>query len=400
MSAVVKGNTKAQQNTGIAGVIAATSQETLKAWSFDWSLLDVLVNGRSSIDLPRLSLSNWDEATAFLKIYGAEPDQPDDQLRIRHLINEALDFIKDVLMPEEWTKGLMPPSEVMSVRDIRQLLLFASQPPRTNRVMQVWSCAILRIIHSLAHISYFGLEEEIQFIKEQVRERFFRHIHREGEKIFLGDKETVWIELSRLDWKDEKTRSSILLKLLHKTGNVAETIYDHFGIRIIVKNLYDVFRTMEYIRKHYLISLPNCVPARARNSLVDFTKYREQVTTLLKELSEGEISVENYYQKLSQSIQYFEIAPSKEDSANPHSSKFYRSMQITCREYLKPNFQANSEVSEKKGLGGIFFPFEIQLTDEKSFDENNEGLASHSSYKMSQLKTARKRVLSQVLKLK
>jgi uncharacterized protein (TIGR04562 family) len=46
-----------------------------------------------------------------------------------------------------------------------------------------------------------------------------------------------------------------------------------------------------------------------------------------------------------------------------------------------------------------FFPFEIQIMDQKSYTQNNQGAAAHGRYKSSQLRAARRRVLGEILNL-
>jgi len=41
----------------------------------------------------------------------------------------------------------------------------------------------------------------------------------------------------------------------------------------------------------------------------------------------------------------------------------------------------------------FFYPFEIQVVDEKSAEDNSKGRSAHSEYKKAQLQTALKRVM-------
>jgi uncharacterized protein (TIGR04562 family) len=125
-----------------------------------------------------------------------------------------------------------------------------------------------------------------------------------------------------------------------------------------------------------------------------------------------------------------EIDPPEMDKENLHSGSEYRAVQMTCRQLirtprplatLRKNLQHELE---KMPVGNIFsrhvaelinvlrnisklagddefsfFPFEIQVMDKKAWDINTTGKASHTKYKKSQLKAARRRVLNEILPL-
>src|SRR6185312_2606148 len=73
------------------------------------------------------------------------------------------------------------------VKDLRRLLLYASTRDHDKNPMQLWSCAILRVMHCVAHVEndlFFNYTSEIQNqifgpIQSQV-------ISGENDKIFLG----------------------------------------------------------------------------------------------------------------------------------------------------------------------------------------------------------------------
>ncbi len=103
---------------------------------------------------------------------------------------------------------------------------------------------------------------------------------------------------------------------------------------------------------------------------------------------------------------------------NPHSSEFYRAIQFTSRQLIKLKNPLYEDVRELKALvrhkGApedlaktidridlkylqreirFFYPFEVQLVDVKSAEENEKGRSAHSEYKKAQIQTALKRVM-------
>jgi uncharacterized protein (TIGR04562 family) len=151
--------------------------------------------------------------------------------------------------------------------------------------------------------------------------------------------------------------------------------------------------------------------------------------------------------------------PPSGNSENPHSSEFYRSIQFTCRQLIKFRNPIYDELKELKvaaknqpwveGKSGrgvdsatlpagappraegqgfpqldeqpgaktdtllkliekielkhiqreirFFYPFEVQVVDKKSSEENEKGKSAHSEYKKAQVLTAMKRVMGSLV---
>jgi uncharacterized protein (TIGR04562 family) len=159
-------------------------------------------------------------------------------------------------------------------------------------------------------------------------------------------------------------------------------------------------------------------------------RIRTQLDTLLDMLTAGSISPEEFdtmVGRLTAAVPQDAIAPT-----NPHSAASYRSIQLTGRQLIKirnPEFawldklksaslspekmpEATAKVlSELRYLVdgwhavkanqeiAAFFPFEVQILDQDSHAQALVGDANHDRYKTSQIRAARKRVLSRVLEL-
>ena len=79
---------------------AESKKKLLDAWTFSWPVMNVLIGGRSSIDLPEIQISDRDEATAFVKSYGYDPEKIYDARLMHATICESLSFIERWLMPK------------------------------------------------------------------------------------------------------------------------------------------------------------------------------------------------------------------------------------------------------------------------------------------------------------
>ncbi len=104
---------------------------------------------------------------------------------------------------------------------------------------------------------------------------------------------------------------------------------------------------------------------------------------------------------------------------NPHSSEYYRAIQFTARQLVKMRNPLYDDLKELKAqaksraqLGEevarvvdrielkyvqrevrFFYPYEVQVVDAKSHDENEKGRSAHSEYKRAQILTALRRVM-------
>jgi len=401
-------------------------------WTFHWEVMEVLLGGRSPVDLSKLDIDTEAQARDFLRGYGFDPNLPDQARFIHATFVEALYFLEKTLMPGEWQQGVRPPEDIVSCLDPVKLIVWASEKKSNLKRRRLWSCAILRLMHTIAHVDGVHRLSSIDLAREQIIALFENAMFRSKDgRIWLG-RESEGVELDRVDWKLKKTRASILLKLLHKPANVAENIYDLIGVRIITKNYADVMMVIKMLAQKNLISFPNANPQRARNSLVDLSSFKKQLEHLEEDINKGQMSPEDFIAELNKLDP--EASQVRNRTLNPHSGSSYKSVQITCRHlvrYEDPLLAWTQRVQEflseegdrlliKEGrlveglirmardqyqiLGEdknikIFFPFEVQIFDVQTSEliKRSDG-ASHEAYRRSQLKAARKRVLFDVLR--
>lgn len=401
----------------------------LDKWKFNWPMMDVIIGGRSSIDLTEVGISSLKEAHDFVKSYGYDPDNARDNHSIHATIIESISFIEKYLLTErEWNRGIKPPDEIIMCADVRQLIVWASGSEPENREVRVWSCAVLRVMHTIAHIEGVNKQIRVEDARSQIFNRFHEALYRDTEKnLWLGNDDAK-VELEKVEWKESKSRASILLKLLHKRDNVAETIFDFLGIRIVTKRVCDVMLVVKNLMNYNLVVFPNCFPARARNNLIEVDRFRSQVETLREMLQSGSIGHKEFEAMIARLIP---VGTPGEEHVNPHSSTDYKSIQLTGRQLIKvPNYQfewldrmrlaaRSPELSEVKKEAirellylvdqwhsvedtkeqAAFFPFEVQIMDHDSYMASVHGDAAHAHYKQNQIRTARKRVLGRVLEL-
>lgn len=402
-------------------------KQIAEQWHFRWPVMEVLIGGESSIDTTSTYVRTMEDATRFLLSYGYNPDDPSDARMMHAVIVEAMAFIERELMPREWRNGVRPPEEILLCDDPRWLLVWAAEHEDSHRIRRAWACAVLRVMHSIAHIEGSYRYVNVDAARAQIKARFEDFLRRDAadQVTGFGQGET-FLPLVKFEWKAVKSRQSILLKLLHKRANVAETIYDLVGVRMVVDSQADALLLVRLLTDFGIVSYANCIPARARNNLVDVDKFRRELDELRGLLMSEKISPEQFTMRMGNLV----LPSPPEDIDNPHSAATYRSIQLTGRQLIRgmnPAFQwlqrfdeaaealQGSPASEAlmeltaalRGWRGMdrevdmcaFFPFEIQIMDQKSYTQNNQGAAAHGRYKSSQLRAARRRVLGEILNL-
>jgi len=403
-----------------------------KKYSFDWNLLEVLLTGKSLIDtdtgLSGFSIRTLEDADRFIKSYGYDLTDPIEMAEALGNFHESIDFIRKFFLKPENSEGLdfEIPKKILEITDIRNLLLMAnfSYPGQAKdtqgMILQRWACSILKVVHTIAH-----MDKDIRYtyfseIQTQILDRFYKHIHRTDEGLlYLGKKsdDLFRVDLIEFETKPRKSRSSVLLKLLHKKENVAESIFDEVGVRFITHNRTAALRVVKYLKDEMIIMPANVKPSRSRNSLLNLTAIEERLPGLLVKLDSEQLSPEEFERELEI------VSEAVEDAhENPHSSRFYRSLQFTCRQLIKLKNPLFEDIRELKKLSKkqemseevlriisradlkyipreirFFYPFEVQILDQMSADESKKGISAHSTYKQSQIQSALKRVMSALI---
>jgi len=328
------------------------------------SSIRAALEGRSVIDSKRLFIDSLEAAYGFLSCYGYEWQDADDREAIEQIRLEAIALIQEELLRDD---ELFPPHLAQN-SDIPRLMLQLSQ--QRDAEDSRWICALLRVMHTLAHSHSYLNDRYQEEIRDQILSRFLPHIIEENGHFRLGD-----IELAGYECRPAKSRRSVALKLLHKTENVAADIFDWIGLRFITHYKLDVLQVLAFLRYHNIVMFANIKPSRSRNTLLRLDQIEEACQQPLS------------YEELCQKIEA-QSFPSEETqrSENPYSESTYHSVQFTCRQRIHIH-------DPLQGRFSFFFPFEIQIIDKNSYQKARYGMASHDEYKRRQKIAIRQRVL-------
>ena len=212
-------------------------------FEFNWDIMNVIISGKSAIDLSRLSINTLEDAEQFLNIYGYDITKEYILKEVNEIFKDAIEFIEKVLLPDPISKEtiLKIPDEIKVITDPRKLILIASEPTDNLRK---WACILLKIMHTISHINNDLSEKYFQDIQKQIIGKVFSsiYINSAGEKFFGKDEDRI--KIYDIEVKNQKERNSIMTKLLHKSENVAADIFDKIGLRIITYDKFDVLQVI------------------------------------------------------------------------------------------------------------------------------------------------------------
>ena len=377
-------------------------------YDFSWETLRSFLDGVSPIDLHRLALTSREEARQFLIWYGYDLASPSEHHEAWQVFRQGLDYIGRVLCPAPTPDdvGLELPQALHELEDLTDLLVLASRPGE----LQPWACALLRVMHTISHANHAVRSPYYSQIQAQILERYRQHVYTDPKgNLFLG-RGLLAVPLDEIHLREEKNPDSLILKLLHKPANVAQSVYDRIGVRLVTPSKVDALLVLKYIRKHHLAIFANIMPGRSRNTLINLERFRRVYENIA---SPGPSSLKD---------DWSELQTQEAPAPNPHSDPGFRSIQFTCRQLIRipnPQYSALARLREqlndrlpRQEVEGLldeltlanpepvlrfFFPYEVQILDRENHLRTQHGSSSHANYRLRQLKTARTRVLGDLL---
>lgn len=384
-------------------------------WELAWQEFDLVLGERRLIDALQMQIPSLERAEEFLMHCGIDVSIPAQKQQIERMLGEAQHFLRHVLMSAEERSKWPIPSVIRESDDARKLLVLASDQRPCQRYVRLWSCAVLKITHAIANLEFSGKLQDLSLARRIIFGRIQKHLvetspgvsafrHPSGEAI----------PLTAIDWKEEKTRKSLILKLIQKPENLVDDVYDYFGVRFVVRTPADISLLLDGLIRSDIVIPHQVMALRSRNNLIDFRKGR-RLLKLTKDLAlHGGIDAEeaqDHWQRID-----WKADARKQVSlrSNRFSGANYRSIQLTVRHLVrlkntshKAVMALSTQLERYQNVSrsdhwldklvppevSRYFPLEIQLFDQESYTDSRFGPASHQAYKANQLKSARARIL-------
>jgi uncharacterized protein (TIGR04562 family) len=366
----------------------------------------VILGGGSYIDQRGVQLPTAAMARDFALNYGYDVEIPTQRAHLVKVFEDALAFMEEVIL--EGT-GLDLPPEFFDLQNPVDLLVWASERPMGTRAQ--WSCALLRVMHTLIHLDNNVYLRFLPEIQQQIFDRYDRYLvpGADGGWALKGQYEVPLLAVKR---KESKNRVSMLLKLLHKPENVAETIYDQIGIRFVAEDLLGVLATIRFLLDHHVLMATHIKPSRTRNLMVDLPALERWMAQLPPGFTFEQLQPKEKEELLSA----LSLKLDRRDD-NPFSSSSYSAVQFTAQTLIRlpspavsilEKLQSRLQAMGKPEMGDLlhipelvqeqeaftfFFAHEVQVMERTGFESILSGPASHAEYKLRQKEAARRRVL-------
>ncbi|MFC1746383.1 TIGR04552 family protein [Candidatus Riflebacteria bacterium] len=346
-----------------------------------WELMRFILSGESVIELNSIPQTSYQQVDELLATIGYHYKQEDERKEIKIIFQEALDFLENTLLSNS---RIIIPEKLRNPIDIRDIFLIASKKIVEPRKTQILACAILRLMHVLSHINNVYNRDDYETIKNSIISPYKSNIHLDGKKLYVG-KGPDRVPIKSFEYREEKSKESMILKLFHKVGSLAQSIKDQLGVRFITYNKLDIFFLIKQLRDLNIFSFSNVIPGQSRNNLVDMNKFIRSYKTFEKKLLHEKIDRETFWGQLYQVNIDIDNQEEVQDD-NIFSDITYRSLQFSIQKLIRyphPQYKRKMKLLQiinqiekkdhqrtlKEELKDIkvprfvhyFFPYEVQI---------------------------------------
>ncbi|NBX16608.1 MAG: TIGR04552 family protein [Proteobacteria bacterium] len=389
-------------------------------WAMPWQELAVVLGQQNILTHRSFNIPHRDRALEFLRHCGFDLGRFEHRKQIDQFFGEALFFIRHVLLSSDEREKFPVPADLLHLDDPRRLMVYASQRMPRRRYLRLWSCSILKVMNAISHLEYNGKLRELESAREQIFGRIRSIVTHRPNAGWRARSNNLELDIEHIEWKEAKTRHSVLLKLLHKPEAMAEEVFDYLGVRFVVSTPQDIARLLRILIETDIIIPHQALSLRTRNSLLNLSAAQRQLSLAYDLFHTGTTSPKEFLDMCEKVNWSFPSERATDGyKQNMHSSSKYKSIQLTVRHLVRtpnPAFLVLSSLAGQlrhaRGLepeddpllmglipeeNARFFPLEIQIFDQSSFRASQFGPASHEQYKSNQSQTVRKKVLGSLL---
>ena len=363
---------------------------------FDRQVLDCVIGGRSAIDIRRIHVQTENEARQFILAYGYDLESPEHTETLWAIHRRAVSLIEEQLL-EPGEQIPLDVADQTKLGSLSQLLLIAGSKEPSMREKQRWACAILRVMHVFVHSrnDLFGA------FRDQIQAQILKPLQDaivaddiSGSMILEPNAVGGGIRLHKFEIKPFKTTASSVIKLLARPERVALTVLDKLGVRFVTRSLFDSFRTVRFLVEQNLVSFPHIMPDQSANTLYPLNLFMETMGEIEKDRLKGkEWSQDEIRDFLALRLSEEQARAQYHEKANEFSGPDYRFLKFINRRLITVPIGSG----ETERAFRFFYPFEIQIMDQETYQRNLIGPMAHDEYKARQRKRARERVMGENL---
>ncbi len=309
----------------------------------------LILRGNSVIDWNRSNFRSLEDVDRFLRLHLLDPNDPEDQRRIRFVYGESVNYLAEHL-------GLNFPDELKDPEDVRDVFRMASEIGGFRR-RQIQACVILKLMHVINHLEAAELKHQTPLSEADLLDLAERRIVASADQMRREGFPLVAFYGSR------KTRNSVITKLLAKKENTAITIFDKLRFRIVTEEKEHVLPAMYWLTKN-LFPFNYVIPGQSHNNLVDFRRVLEQANA----------------GGMGGLFQAGQEAGDMTPEDNPFSGSSYRMANFIVDFPVRVDHLVNVRYGALLGRT-VFVLVEFQVLDRETARLNEEGDNAHRLYK-------------------
>lgn len=330
-----------------------------------------ILAGESIIDGPRLYLDSLAAVDQLLKVNELNWNDAQDRQRLQAVHNEATIYLEGLL------KGTLD-KDVRAPDDIRELFLLASsgssngqhiaahEIPSINDIPKhKQACMLLKTMNVINHIDAYELRYTCPISLREISKRVADKIERELSRLKRSGFPIIQYEGGR------KPKESIITKLLCKRGTVASRINDRLRFRIITQEKKDIVLLLNDL---FSTVLPYnyVLPGTTVNQLVEpslFMTSEELVSHKARDMVHS----------IARSVSH--LFPHGKEEVD-FTGKTYKVLKFVIDVPIRLDPQMSQSSIPAEALGRMVYSLvEIQIVDEVSEHNNQEGENAHPLYK-------------------
>lgn len=327
----------------------------------DVEAIRMLLSAGSVIDWHKAAFGSLADVDRLLHLLLIDPDDPEDQARLRYLFTEAIGYVEGFLQ-------LRIPAELRDVDDVRQVFLWASNAEGFRRT-QVLSCTVLKLMHVMHHLESADLRHRSAISEQKLLDMAHRRIDKAAHALRASGRPLVAFHGSR------KTRLAVVTKLLSKRDDVAATIVDKLRYRVVVPTPDDLPGTLQWLIRN-LLPFHHALPGESHNNLLD-----------------PEVLVETLPPEQAEQVQRFGGEGPDDSKTNEFSGASYRMINLVAAIPVRLPADVLPPQSRTSLGRTVFVTAEFQLVDAVTAKANEEGENAHHVYKARQYDRVRRRLL-------
>jgi uncharacterized protein (TIGR04552 family) len=328
----------------------------------DIEVLRLILRGGSVVDWRRLNFHDREEVDRFLRLSLFDPGDPRDLERLRDIVGKSVAYLRSSFR-------YRVAGAVAEPKEIHDLFLMASgrfEPQRYRRI----ACIVLKVMHCIHHVEARELLFQAKMAEADFQARVDGRVSTVAKQMLAAGLPIVEFQ------GNMKTRESLITKVLSKRETLAAQIYDKVRYRIVTRKLEDVLPVLHSLT-HHLFPFNFVVPGQTQNTLIDFRELVEGTPALRKLIPRLEVDLD------------LERRENKErrrsGDLNTFSADGYRVLNFVADIPIRLDPWIQPDADGKFCNGRIAFGLvEIQIMDEATANENEEGEASHDRYKTRQ----------------